>query len=82
MEEQLRNLTYVANESLKWTYYLLSDSLNLSSGAYVVLPYLLIRHDQIPNGLIEVLGGDSALTLSGHFLDLPLNILPDTLQIN
>ena len=82
VEDQLQNLTYEKNESITWTYYLLSDSLNLLSGDYEVLPYLLIRHDQIPNGLIEVLGGDSALTLSGHILDWPLDILPDTLQIN
>jgi hypothetical protein len=82
VEDKLRNLTYVENESIKWTYYLLSDSLNLSSGDYEVLPYLLVRQDQIPNGLIEALGGDSAFTLSAYFLDLPLDILPDTLQIN
>ena len=82
VEHQLRNLTYEENESITWTYYLLSDSLNLSSGEYEVLPYLLIRHDQIPIGLIEAHGGDSALTLSAYFLDLPLDILPDTLQIN
>ena len=82
VEDKLRNLTYVENESIKWTYYLLSDSLNLSSGDYQVLPYLLVRQDQIPNGLIEALGGDSAFTLSAYFLDLPLDILPDTLQIN
>ena len=82
VEDQLRNLTYEENESITWTYYLLSDSLNLSSGEYEVLPYLLIRHDQIPIGLIEAQGGDSALTLSAYFLDLPFDILPDTLQIN
>ena len=82
VEDQLRNLTYDANESITWTYYLLSDSLNLSSGDYEVLPYLLIRHDQIPIGLTEAHGGDSALTLSTYFLDLPIDILPDTLQIN
>lgn len=82
VEDQLRNLTYEKNESITWTYYLLSDSLNLSSGDYEVSPYLLIRHDQIPIGLIEAHGGDSALTLSAHFLDLPLDILPDTLKIN
>ena len=82
IEDKLRNLTYVENESITWTYYLLSDSLNLSSGDYEVLPYLLVRQDQIPYGLIEALGGDSAFTLSAYFLDLPLDILPDTLQIN
>ena len=82
IEDKLRNLTYVENESITWTYYLLSDSLNLSSGDYEVLPYLLVRQDQIPYGLIEALGGDSAFTLSACFLDLPLDILPDTLQIN
>ena len=82
VENQLRNLTYEENESITWTYYLVSDSLNLSSGDYEVLPYLLIRHDQIPIGLIEAHGGDSALTLSTYFLDLPLDIIPDTLQIN
>ena len=82
VEDRLRNLTYEKNEYITWTYYLLSDSLNLSSGDYQVLPYLLVRQDQIPNGLIEALGGDSAFTLSAYFLDLPLDILPDTLQIN
>jgi len=82
VEDQLQNLTYEANESITWTYYLLSDSLNLSSGDYEVLPYLLIRHDQIPIGLIDAYGGDSVLTLSAYFLDLPFDILPDTLQIN
>ena len=82
VDDQLRNLAYEKDESITWTYYLLSDSLNLSSGDYEVLPYLLIRHDQIPIGLIEAHGGDSALTLSAYFLDLPFDILPDTLQIN
>jgi len=82
VEDQLRNLNYEENESITWTYYLLSDSLNLSSGNYEVLPYLLVRHDQIPIGFIEAHGGDSTLTLSAYFLDLPLDILPDTLQIN
>jgi hypothetical protein len=82
VEDRLRNLAYEKNESITWTYYLLSDSLNLSSGDYEVLPYLLIRHDQIPIGLIDAHGGDSALTLSAYFLDLPFDILPDTLQIN
>jgi hypothetical protein len=83
VEDQLRNLTYEENESITWTYYLLSDSLNLSSGEYEVLPYLLIRHDQIPIGLIEAHHApDSILTLSAYFLDLPFDILPDTLQIN
>jgi len=82
VEDQLRNLTYEENESITWTYYLLSDSLNLSSGEYEVLPYLLIRHDQIPIGIIDAHGGDSALTLSAYFLNLPFDILPDTLQIN
>jgi len=82
VDDQLRNLTYEKNESITWTYYLLSDSLNFSSGDYEVLPYLLIRHDQIPIGLIDAHGGDSALTLSANYLDLPFDILPDTLQIN
>ena len=81
-DDQLRNLAYEKDESITWTYYLLSDSLNLSSGDYEVLPYLLIRHDQIPIGLIDAHGGDSVLTLSAYFLDLPFDILPDTLQIN
>ena len=83
VEDQLRNLTYEKNEYITWTYYLVSDSLNLSSGDYEVLPYLLIRHDQIPIGLIEAQHDpDSILTLSAYYLDLPLDILPDTLQIN
>ena len=83
VEDQLRNLTYEENESITWTYYLVSDSLNLSSGDYEVLPFLLIRHDQIPIGLIEAHHDpDSILTLSAYYLDLPLDILPDTLQIN
>jgi len=82
VEDQLQYLTYKENDSITWTYYLLSDSLNLSLGDYEALPYLLIRHDQIPIGLIEALGGDSVLTLSAYYLDLPLDILPDTLQIN
>tara|TARA_B100001250_G_scaffold411280_1_gene439583 strand:- start:984 stop:1856 length:873 start_codon:yes stop_codon:yes gene_type:complete len=82
VEDQLQYLTYEENEFITWTYYLLSDSLNLSSGDYEVLPYLLIRHDQIPTGLIEAQGGDSVLTLSAYYLDLPLDILSDTLQIN
>ena len=82
VDDQLRNLAYEKDESITWTYYLLSDSLNLSSGDYEVLPYLLIRHDQIPIGLIDAHGGDSVLTLSAYFLDLPFDILPDTLQIN
>jgi len=82
VDDQLRNLAYEKDESITWTYYLLSDSLNLSSGDYEVLPYLLIRHDQIPIGLIDAYGGDSVLTLSAYFLDLPFDILPDTLQIN
>jgi hypothetical protein len=82
VDDQLRNLAYEKNESITWTYYLLSDSLILSSGDYEVLPYLLIRHDQIPIGLIDAHGGDSVLTLSAYFLDLPFDILPDTLQIN
>ena len=82
VDDQLRNLAYEKDQSITWTYYLLSDSLNLSSGDYEVLPYLLIRHDQIPIGLIDAHGGDSVLTLSAYFLDLPFDILPDTLQIN
>ena len=81
VEDQLRNLTYVENESITWTYYLLSGNIELSSGDYEVLPYLLIRHDKIPDGLIEALGGDSVLTFSEYFLNLPFDIIADTLLL-
>ena len=81
VEDQLRNLSYEENESITWTYYLLSDNIELSSGDYEVLPYLLIRHDKIPDGLIEALGGDSVLTFSEHFLNLPFDIIADTLLL-
>ena len=82
IKDGIQTLNYPDDIALTWTYYLLSDSLNLPSNAYEVLPYFLIRHEYFPNGLASVFGGDPAFTISEQYLELPSDIVADTLIID
>ena len=82
VSDQMWNGTYDSGQTTTWTYYLLSDSLELDSGNYEVIPYFLLQHEFIPKGLITALGGDSLFTVSSHFLKLPVDIITDTLELS
>jgi hypothetical protein len=82
IEDEIHTLNYPNDTTLTWTYYILSDSLDLSANAYEVSPYFLIRHEYFPDGLAAAFGGDPAFTISEQYLRLPSDIVADTLTID
>ncbi|MBT3180495.1 MAG: hypothetical protein HOB40_07225 [Candidatus Marinimicrobia bacterium] len=81
ISDQKQNVNYLANDFDLWTYYILSDSLHLSSGVYEVYPYINIKQEAIPEGLISHLGGDSIFYRTSLYIELPMDVVPDTLEI-
>ena len=81
IEDGIQTLHYPDDTALSWTYYILSDSLELSANTYEVLPYFLIHHKYFPDGLASVFGGDPAFNISEQYLNLPSDIVADTLII-
>jgi hypothetical protein len=69
------------NEAVTWTYQLITDSLNFPDGDYEVFPYLFIRQDGIPTGMKNAMGGESVFIRSARFLNLPFDIVTDTLEL-
>ena len=82
IEDEIHTLNYPHDTALTWTYYILSDSLDLPVNAYEVLPYFLIGHEYFPDGLASAFGGDPTFTISEHYLKLPSDIVSDTLTID
>ena len=81
IEDQLEHISYSMNEVFTWNYYIATEQLDLANGSYEILPYFLIKHDYLPEGLIEELGGEPIFTPTEFYLDLPNDIDPDTLTI-
>jgi len=73
--------SYEMNEAVTWTYQLITDSLNFPDGDYEVFPYLFIRQDGIPTGMKNAMGGESVFIRSARFLNLPFDIVTDTLEL-
>ena len=82
IEDEIHTLNYPHDTALTWTYYILSDSLDLPVNVYEVLPYFLIGHEYFPDGLASAFGGDPTFTISEHYLKLPSDIVSDTLTID
>ena len=82
IQDQIHHVDYEKNETLLWSYYIVTNQIYLAPGSYEVFPYFLIHHEYFPDGLVENLGGESAFTISEHYLKLPLDIVPDTLMID
>ena len=81
IEDQLEHLNCGSHESFNWDYLILIEQLDLPNGSYEVLPYFLIKHDYLPEGLVQGLGGESIFLPTDLYLDLPNDIETDTLTI-
>ena len=82
VKDQIHHIDYENNETFLWSYFIVTNQIYLSPGSYEVFPYFLIHHEYFPNGLAKKFGGDSAFTISEHYLKLPFDIVPDTLTID
>lgn len=80
--DQLNTINYDKNLEITWNYNILSDSLNLHSDTYEVFPFFMIDHGSLSMRMIQSIAGDSALFFSKHYLEIPCDIIPDTLVIN
>ena len=57
INDQLRKVSFEMNEESQWRYLIETDQLDLPSGEYRIVPYFLIDHDFIPQGMINHMGG-------------------------
>ena len=80
--DQLNTINYDKNIEITWDYNILSDSLSLDSDTYEVFPFFIIDHGGLSMRMIQAIAGDSALFFSKHYLEIPCDIIPDTLVIN
>ena len=61
---------------------ILSNSLNLDSDIYEVYPFFKVDHGNLSTMMIQKIASDSALFFFKDYLEIPCDIIPDTLVIN
>ena len=76
VNDQLRKLSFEENEQTQWQYLIQTDQLYLSTGQYKIVPYFIIKHDFIPQGIIDKMGGDQIFSFSNEYLMVPIDITP------
>ena len=82
VNDQLRNFSYEDNQSISWEFLINAEHLDLEPGSYGITPFFRIQHDYIPTGLVNAIGGDSLFIFSEKFLELPMDVISDTLTIS
>ena len=76
INDQLRKLSFEKNEQTQWKYLIQTDQIYLSSGEYKIVPYFVIDHDFIPQGMINKMGGEQIFSFSNEYLMVPIDITP------
>ena len=76
VNDQLRKLSFEENEQTQWQYLIQTDQVYLSTGQYKIVPYFFIKHDFIPQGMIDKMGGDQIFSFSNEYLMVPIDITP------
>ena len=76
MHDQLRKLSFEENEQAQWQYLIQTNQLYLSTRQYKIVPYFFIKHDFIPQGMIDKMGGDQISSFSYEYLMVPPDITP------
>ena len=76
VNDQLKKLSFEENEQTQWQYLIQTDQLYLSTGQYKIVPYFFIKHDFIPQGMIDKMGGDQIFSFSNEYLMVPIDITP------
>ena len=80
--DQLLTYGFSKGESIDFYFDIVCDSLQIDSGDYEVIPFLLVNQNTIPLGLIEALGGLSLFDIGISYLQLPNDFTYDTLKIS
>ena len=80
--DQLNTIRYNKNFNITWDYIIFNDQISLEEGIYEVFPYFIINNNKKVLSLIERVFSDSALFISNKYLEIPCDIIPDTLVIN
>ena len=76
INDQLRKLSFEENEQTQWKYLIQTDQIYLPSGEYRIVPYFVIDHDFIPQGMINKMGGEQIFSFSNEYLMVPVDITP------
>tara|TARA_B100000686_G_scaffold111291_1_gene118581 strand:+ start:33704 stop:34567 length:864 start_codon:yes stop_codon:yes gene_type:complete len=82
INDQLITLSYSEGEKIIYNFNIVCDSLEINTGLYEVIPFLLVNQNTIPSGLIGSLGGESLFEFSNKFPQLPVDFVYYTLQIS
>ena len=82
VNDQLRKLSFDMNEESQWQYLIQTDQLFLPSGEYRIVPYFLIDHSFIPQGMIDHMGGEQIFSFSNEYLTIPMDIMTKVVTIN
>ena len=79
--DQLLKYVFSKGESIGFLFDIVCDSVQIHSGDYEVIPFLLVNQSTIPLGLLEALGGESLFEIGISYLQLPTDFNYDTLKI-
>ena len=80
-QDSIVPLEYDSGSAITWTYEIDSDSLQILSGVYDVLPFFIVSQGQVPDDLLNSLGIDDIFTINSEYLQLPIDVTPGTLTI-
>ena len=83
VKDNNKNITLRALEpsDIDFLFDIVCDSVQIHSGDYEVIPFLLVNQGTIPHGLLEALGGVSLFEIGISYLQLPNDFTYDTLKI-
>ena len=82
INDQLRKVSFEMNEESRWRYLIKTDQLDLPLGEYRIVPYFLIDHDFIPQGMINHMGGEQIFSFSNIYLTIPIDIITAAVVID
>ena len=75
-------LSFDKNQQTQWNYVVNTNQIILSAGEYKILPYFRIQNQNLPSGMIDLLGGEEVFLFSKQFTTLPMNIIYGSLEID
>jgi len=82
INDQLRKVSFEMNEESRWRYLIKTDQLDLPLGEYRIVPYFLIDHGFIPQGMISHMGGEQIFSFSNEYLTIPIDIITAAVVID
>ena len=82
INDQLMPLSFDKNQQTQWNYFVNTNQIILSAGEYKILPYFRIQNQNLPSGMIDLLGGEEVFLFSKEFTTLPMNIIHGSVEID